>query len=263
MIKILSDTEPGTLAVSISGKLAHDDHATLESELQLRADRVGDFNLVVELSDIHGLEVSAIRDDLMFAKKCAGDIDKWRWSQPMSPGVHSRRSSASLSPAFSASRSGDSTTASAHGNGFATNPRRFTDLGLGLHEVIKNGHHDIRRAVGQVPDALEHGDEFRQRLAGRRPAVFLDFDGTLAPIVSRPQHAELRHAWYQHLRPAVDVLNTARNRQPKAQVRTTGPAKSVARAARSVARNHAVWRQSTRREIEALPIGSTILRTHS
>ena len=76
MIKILSDSEPGTLSVSISGKLAHDDYATLESELQLRADRDGDFNLVVELSDIDGLEASAIRDDLMFAKKYSGDIDK-------------------------------------------------------------------------------------------------------------------------------------------------------------------------------------------
>lgn len=31
---------------------------------------------VVELSDIDGLEASAIRDDLMFAKRYASDIDK-------------------------------------------------------------------------------------------------------------------------------------------------------------------------------------------
>ncbi len=69
MIKILSDSEPGTLAVSISGTSVHDDSATLESELQLRADRESNFNLVVELSGVDGLEPSAIRDDLMFAKK--------------------------------------------------------------------------------------------------------------------------------------------------------------------------------------------------
>jgi len=76
MIKILSNSEPGTLAVSISGTLTHDDYATLESELQLRADRDDNFDLVVELSDVGGLEAAAIRDDLMFVKKYSGDIDK-------------------------------------------------------------------------------------------------------------------------------------------------------------------------------------------
>jgi trehalose 6-phosphate phosphatase len=41
------------------------------------------------------------------------------------------------------------------------------------------------------PSALERWDEIEQRLAGRRPAVFLDYDGTLAPIASRPELATL------------------------------------------------------------------------
>lgn len=76
MIKVLSDSEPETLAVAISGKLTHDDYSVLEPELQLRADRDGDFDLIVELNDVDGLEAAAIRDDLTFVKKYAGDIDK-------------------------------------------------------------------------------------------------------------------------------------------------------------------------------------------
>lgn len=39
--------------------------------------------------------------------------------------------------------------------------------------------------------ALEHFDEIRARLAGKRPSVFLDYDGTLTPIVARPDLAVL------------------------------------------------------------------------
>lgn len=42
-----------------------------------------------------------------------------------------------------------------------------------------------------LPHALHDHDEFRRRLAGRRPAVFLDYDGVLAPIVERPEDAVL------------------------------------------------------------------------
>jgi trehalose-phosphatase len=42
-----------------------------------------------------------------------------------------------------------------------------------------------------VRNALESWDEIERRLAGRRPAVFLDYDGTLAPIAARPELATL------------------------------------------------------------------------
>jgi trehalose 6-phosphate phosphatase len=42
-----------------------------------------------------------------------------------------------------------------------------------------------------VPDALVHFAEIERRLSGRRPAVFLDYDGTLTPIVARPELAVL------------------------------------------------------------------------
>lgn len=41
------------------------------------------------------------------------------------------------------------------------------------------------------PSALEHLDEIARRLDGRRPAVFLDYDGTLSPIAPRPEMATL------------------------------------------------------------------------
>ena len=44
-------------------------------------------------------------------------------------------------------------------------------------------------SVGGLPHALRDGDQFAARVNGRRPAVFLDYDGTLTPIVDRPQDA--------------------------------------------------------------------------
>ena len=41
------------------------------------------------------------------------------------------------------------------------------------------------------PSALERLDEIASRLDGRRPAVFLDYDGTLSPIAPRPEMATL------------------------------------------------------------------------
>jgi alpha,alpha-trehalase len=42
-----------------------------------------------------------------------------------------------------------------------------------------------------LPDALSRLAEIRAHFAGKRPAVFLDYDGTLTPIVDRPELAVL------------------------------------------------------------------------
>jgi trehalose 6-phosphate phosphatase len=47
----------------------------------------------------------------------------------------------------------------------------------------------MARHIGDLPHALEDGDQLVRHLAGRRPAVFLDYDGTLTPIVDRPEEA--------------------------------------------------------------------------
>ena len=47
----------------------------------------------------------------------------------------------------------------------------------------------MARQISDLPHALEDGDKLVRDLAGRRPAVFLDYDGTLTPIVDRPEDA--------------------------------------------------------------------------
>jgi trehalose 6-phosphate phosphatase len=43
--------------------------------------------------------------------------------------------------------------------------------------------------IGDLPNALRERAELDRRLEGARPAVFLDYDGTLTPIVERPEDA--------------------------------------------------------------------------
>lgn len=51
--------------------------------------------------------------------------------------------------------------------------------------------HAVFRAVAVVPRALEQYAEIERELSGKRAAVFLDYDGTLTPIVERPDLAVL------------------------------------------------------------------------
>lgn len=66
---------------------------------------------------------------------------------------------------------------------------------LGVIEVGA-GAHTVRRvvparsSVSDLPDALADHD-FSRRTAGRRLAVFCDYDGTLTPIVERPEDARI------------------------------------------------------------------------
>lgn len=46
-------------------------------------------------------------------------------------------------------------------------------------------------AVRPPPSALARWDELKRDLDGRTPAIFLDYDGTLTPIVERPERAVL------------------------------------------------------------------------
>ncbi|MDQ3932518.1 MAG: trehalose-phosphatase [Actinomycetota bacterium] len=45
--------------------------------------------------------------------------------------------------------------------------------------------------IGELPSALERRQEIADRLAGREAVVFIDYDGTLTPIVENPEDATL------------------------------------------------------------------------
>ena len=54
--------------------------------------------------------------------------------------------------------------------------------------------------IRDLPHALKYSDEVAQRLAERRPAVFLDYDGTLTPIVDRPEDATISESMRDAIR---------------------------------------------------------------
>jgi trehalose 6-phosphate phosphatase len=54
--------------------------------------------------------------------------------------------------------------------------------------------------IADLPHALRDSEQFAQRLDSRRPAVFLDYDGTLTPIVDRPQDAVISDSMREAVR---------------------------------------------------------------
>ncbi len=56
------------------------------------------------------------------------------------------------------------------------------------------------RQTRELPSALDHRDDIRQQAAGKKWAVFLDYDGTLTPIVEHPEDATLSESMRQTLK---------------------------------------------------------------
>jgi trehalose 6-phosphate phosphatase len=71
--------------------------------------------------------------------------------------------------------------------------------------------------IGDLPHALQNGDELARRLAERHPAVFLDYDGTLTPIVDRPEDAIISESMRDAIRGLADrcpvVIVSGRDRR--------------------------------------------------
>ena len=59
---------------------------------------------------------------------------------------------------------------------------------------------------GLVPSALDHMKEIRLRIKNRKAAMFLDYDGTLTPIVDDPECAFLSDSMRQSLVELADLL---------------------------------------------------------
>ena len=58
----------------------------------------------------------------------------------------------------------------------------------------------MSRSIDELPDALADPEGLEARIAGRTPAVFLDYDGTLTPIVDRPEDALISDSMRQAVR---------------------------------------------------------------
>ena len=57
-----------------------------------------------------------------------------------------------------------------------------------------------QRQIAELPNALQSEAELAARLSGKLPAVFLDYDGTLTPIVDRPEDALISERMRQAVR---------------------------------------------------------------
>ncbi|MEJ7843157.1 MAG: trehalose-phosphatase [Rubrobacter sp.] len=58
----------------------------------------------------------------------------------------------------------------------------------------------MARGISHLPHALLDGGGLVRRLSGRRPVVFLDYDGTLTPIVERPEDALISKSMREAIR---------------------------------------------------------------
>jgi trehalose 6-phosphate phosphatase len=72
-----------------------------------------------------------------------------------------------------------------------------------------------------LPDALDRFDDLARMFAERKPAIFLDYDGTLTPIVSRPELAVLDGPMRATLAELAEVF------PPPSSAAATGPTSRI------------------------------------
>lgn len=63
----------------------------------------------------------------------------------------------------------------------------------------------VKIKIKEIPSALDILEEIKERIKGRRIALFLDYDGTLTPIVQRPEQAVLSDSMRQTVRKLADL----------------------------------------------------------
>lgn len=64
-------------------------------------------------------------------------------------------------------------------------------------------------AIQDLPSAVDRAEEIARRLSGRTPVVFLDYDGTLTPIVDDPRAATLPEPTREAIRALAAVVTVA------------------------------------------------------
>lgn len=72
-----------------------------------------------------------------------------------------------------------------------------------------SGQHCKMATISELPHALEDGDQLRDLIGDRVPALFLDYDGVLTPIVDDPQAATLAPTMRDAVVAAADALPVA------------------------------------------------------
>lgn len=68
---------------------------------------------------------------------------------------------------------------------------------------------DIKNSLEALPHALHHLNEIFNIFNGRRPVLFLDYDGTLAPIVTDPAKAVMSEVTRNCLGKLATIINVA------------------------------------------------------
>src|SRR5215471_10292149 len=58
----------------------------------------------------------------------------------------------------------------------------------------------MARQISDLPHVLGEDEALVRRFAGKQPAVFLDYDGTLTPIVDRPEDAVISDSMREAVR---------------------------------------------------------------
>lgn len=67
----------------------------------------------------------------------------------------------------------------------------------------------VTRDARELPSALDSWDDIAALLVDRRPVIFLDYDGTLTPIVSQPEDALLSEEMRATLRSLAELCTVA------------------------------------------------------
>jgi len=77
-----------------------------------------------------------------------------------------------------------------------------------LSEIGVTGSRD-QQSSDELTSALDHFEEILARVKNRQPVVFLDYDGTLTPIVACPEQARLSDRMRQAIRQLADCCPVA------------------------------------------------------
>lgn len=79
-----------------------------------------------------------------------------------------------------------------------------------LAETVLDGEGGLSvNLLDQLPLVFDHEESIRARLRGRKPAVFLDYDGTLTPIVDDPAEAVIDPEMRDQVQTLAETVPTA------------------------------------------------------